>query len=309
MPALESLHAFDIESSEIAVWTFKKSQYAGVEAPVFTGHWVETSDNLKAAIRGALSIERAKITEVLEYGILTQNNEASALSIEKDETHAELILAKIGDETPAKKVKNLKEISNSAFYVVKVVAPDGSKFFAVRRTDDSWHSKKMVGIISAVFSDDSLELNEDRSFNISNHVDFFIIDDKILISKKANFESVLSYKQAHVEDFAELTQEIEFTEIFAAIAPISSYVGKNKIRLRRALAIQQKGHYKDPVFMNNLQNNYVDYGLLLQFDNNNKLVVTEDNCNHVFTALLDHRLKSPFSENVYDVQDTANVVV
>lgn len=61
--------------------------------------------------------------------------------------------------------------------------------------------------------------------------------------------------------------------------------------------------------MGHLRINYTDYGLALQFDQNLKLVVTEINCRDVFTALLDHRLKSPFSQNVYDVQDTNNVVI
>lgn len=132
---------------------------------------------------------------------------------------------------------------------------------------------------------------------------------KILISGKSNFESVLSYKQAHLEDFTELTQQVDFSHIFSNVAPVVEYVGKNKIRLRRALAIHQKGHYKDPVFMGHLRNNYANFGLVLEFDHNLKLVVTEINCPDVFTALLDHRLKSPFSQNVYDVQDTNNVII
>ncbi|KKO62442.1 hypothetical protein VM94_04516 [Janthinobacterium sp. KBS0711] len=307
--ALETLLAFDVENSEIILWTFKKTLYTGVDAPVYTGHWVEISENLKDAIRDALVYEIVRITEVLEYGILAQNNEGSALSIEADETYAGLILEKIGDEVLNKKIKNLKEINNSAFYVLKVVAPDRTKFYAARKTDDSWHSRKSNGTISALFGDDSLDINYQRNFNISNHVDFFIVEDKLIISGKANFESVLSYKQAHLEDFTALTQQVDFSNIFSNVAPVVEYVGKNKIRLRRALAIHQKGHYKDPAFMGHLRINYTDYGLALQFDQNLKLVVTEINCRDVFTALLDHRLKSPFSQNVYDVQDTNNVVI
>jgi hypothetical protein len=307
--SFETLQAFDIQNSEVKVWTFKKTQYTGVPAPTYTGHWVDTSEELDQAIRNALISERARITEVLEYGILAQNNEGSALSIQLDETHAGLILEKIGDEIDDKKVKNLKEINNSAFYVIKTVDQNGNKIFAVRKTDDSWRAKKLAGVISAIFSDDGLDLNEDRSFNISNHVDFFIVNDEVLISSKQSFESILSYKQAHIEDFKQLTAEQDFSEIFSETDTIREYVGENKIRLRRALAIKQKGHYKDAVFMGNLRNNFGDFGLVLEFDAANKLIVTVETCGDVFTALLDHRLKSPFSENVYDVQDTASVTV
>ena len=177
LTALEALHEFDIENSEVIIWTFKKTSYTGVDAPVYTGHWVQISEKLKDAIRCALVSEVVRITEVLEYGILAQNNEGSALSIEADETYAALILEKIGDEVPNKKVKNLKEINNSNFYVLKIVAPDRKKFYAVRKTDDSWFSKKCNGTISALFGDDSLDINDQRNFNISNHIDFFIIDE------------------------------------------------------------------------------------------------------------------------------------
>lgn len=310
MPSsLETLQAFDIQNSEVKVWTFKKTQYTGVPAPTFTGHWVDTSGDLDQAIRDALISERERITEVLDYSILAQNNESSALSIKLDETHAELILEKTVDEIQDKKVKNLKEINNTAFYVLKIVDTNGNKIFGVRKTDDSWRAKKLAGVISAIFSDDGLDLNEERSFNISSHVDFFIVNDEILISGKQNFESILSYKQAHLEDFKQLTVEPDFSEIFSETTTIADYVGENKIRLRRALAIKQKGHYKDPIFMGNLRNNFSDFGLILEFDVANKLVVTMETCGDVFTALLDHRLKSPFSQNIYDVQDTASVTV
>jgi len=307
--AFETLQAFNIENSEVKVWTFKKNQYTGVPAPTYTGHWVDTSDELDQAIQRALVSERARITEVLDYGILSQNNEGSALSIKLDETHGELILEKIADEIQDRKVKNLKEINNSTFYVIKTVAQNGDKIFAVRKTDDSWRTKKLVGLISAIFSDDGLDLNEERSFNISSHVDFFIVGDEILILNKQNFESILSYKQAHLEDFKQLTEEPDFSVIFSEINTITDYVSENKIRLRRALAIKEKGHYKDPVFMENLRNNFADFGLALEFDPQNKLIVTPETCGDVFTALLDHRLKSPFSQNIYDVQDTASVAV
>lgn len=250
-----------------------------------------------------------KITEVLEYGVLAQNNEGSALSIKSDETYAHLIVEKIIDETQERKIKNLKEINNSDFYVIKVVDNDGNKIYGIRKTDDSWRSRKQKGVIPALFSDESLDINKDRSFNISSYVDFFIVGEDILIDGKPNFESVLSYKIAHIENFQDLTADNEFTAIFAETQTITNYVGSHKIRLRRALAIREKGHYKNQNFMSNLKNNYTAYGLDLQFDNAGKLLVTLETCGDVFTALLDHRLTSPFSQNIYDVQDTAPIVI
>lgn len=307
--SLEILQGFDFIKANIKIWTFKKSQYPGADLPVYTGHWVDTSESLNEAIRAALNSERERISEILDYSVLAQNNEGSALSIKSDETHAHLIIAKIGDETQEKKVKDLKQINNSDFYVIKVTDEHGKKVFAVRRTDESWHARKLKGIIPALFNDDGLDLNEDRSFNISNHIDFFMVNDEILISSKQSFESVLNYKAAHIYDFQSLVAENEFIQIFAETQTITKYVGNNKIRLRRAMAIKQKGHYKNPSFMNNLRANFTSYGLNLTFDINNNLLVTIETCNDVFTALLDHRLTSPFSQNIYDVQNTEPIAI
>jgi hypothetical protein len=305
--AKETLQVFDIANAEVKIWTFKKSAHTGVTAPTYTGHWVDISAALQTALRNAVIAQRARITEVHDYGLLAQINEASALSIKLDETHAPLILEKIGDEIVTRKANDLKKINNSDFYVIKLVGADGNTIYAASRTDNSWRAKKLEGLITAIFSDQALDLNTDRAFNLSNRVDFFIVGDDILILNKPNFESILSHKQAHVADFNELKVEPEFVEIFSEMVAITEYVGENKIRLRRALAIRQKGHYKDPVFMRNLRANFATYGLTLTFDQQGKLVVTDETCADAFTALLDHRLKSPFSSKVYDVQDTASV--
>ena len=48
------------------------------------------------------------LEEVLDYGLLAQNNECSALSIEKIETHAGLILDLAAAEISTKKVTKIQ---------------------------------------------------------------------------------------------------------------------------------------------------------------------------------------------------------
>ncbi|MXO48935.1 DUF4868 domain-containing protein [Erythrobacter vulgaris] len=101
--------------------------------------------------------------------------------------------------------------------------------------------------------------------------------------------------------------ENEFIQIFANLTPLTTFVGSNKIHLRRMCSIRQKGHYKDQTFISRLRQHHAAHGLSLQFDQNGLIVCTPDNCRDVITALLDHRLASAFSENVYDVPDATKV--
>lgn len=305
--ALEALKEFDLERATVTLWTFKKS--VGKEkVPVFTGRWVDTSDALNEAVKSAVQAIRDGIGETHEYGLLAQNNEGSVLTITTLETHAGLIVAQAVDEVIAKKVNNLKELNNSSFYALKLVSGD-EVVYALRRTDDSWKAKKSLKIIAAVFSDHELGLDDKPGFNLSKYVDFFIVGRDVLVCSKPSFESILSYKQAHKEDFAALQAEPEFSEVFTDMQPLIAYVGDNKMQLRRASAIRQKGHYRNPDFMASLRAVYEQFSLDINFDDAGKIVPSPDTCKDIFQALLDHRLMSHFSHRVYDVQNTADVAV
>ncbi|MDI4657533.1 Kiwa anti-phage protein KwaB-like domain-containing protein [Xanthobacter autotrophicus] len=306
MVALDELKEFSLSEASVQLWVFKKSTRGG--QPVFTGRWVDTTDDLDAAMRQAVANERARITEVQEYGLLTQANEGSALSIGTVETHAGLVLDQANAAVDRKKVRDLKAIQNTEFYAIKLVVGDRA-LYAVRKADASWRTKRRLQSISVYFSDHTLGLVTDPGFSISRNVDFFVVGDKILISSKPNFESVLGYKAAHVEDFKLLREESEFSSVFTSLEALLQHVGENKIQLRRASAIRQKGHYKDPVFMANLRQNAALFGLSITFDEEGKIIPTMENCQDIIQALLDHRLQSGFSRNIYDVQDTSNVNV
>lgn len=300
------LSDFDIQNSALTVWLFKKSGGGADAAPTYTGRWITTEDDLNVELKASISEARSKIEEVKEYGLLTQNNEGSALQIDTAETHAGLIVAQSANPLPQKKIKSEKEVTNTDFFVVRLTVGD-SVLHAVRRTDSSWKTKQRKGIIDIGFRDNALELDSTPSFSLSKYVDFFIAGDSIIIPNKANFESVLSYRQAHADEFIELQSENEFMQIFADIAPLTAFVGTNKIHLRRICSIRQMGHYKDQAFIAKLRQHHAAYGLKLQFDANGLLICTQENCRDVMTALLDHRLSSAFSEIVYDVPDATKV--
>jgi hypothetical protein len=307
MPALDDLKEFDIENATLTLWVFKKSTPSG-EPPRFNGHWVETTDDLDAELRSAFLLERDKVEETLDYSLLAQNNEVSVLSISSVETHAGLVVDQAAAETPNKKVTKLKQLQNSAFYLIKAVSGD-SVVHAVAKAGPSWRTKKALTKLSVYFSDDQLDLETEPAFDISRYVDFFIVGDDVLVRHKAHFESILNYKETHREDFVELQADAEFVAIFDGLAPLVEHVGENKIQLRRASAIRQKGHYKNDAFMENLRNRHAEFGLTLNFDAEGRIVPTPETCRDIIIALLDHRLASAFSATIYDVPDATPIAV
>lgn len=256
MTKLTDLQNFDLAASDVSVWVFKTS--TADDRPKFSGRWVGITENLAAELREAARINLDGITETIEYDILAQNNEGSALTIMADETA-------------------------------------------------SWKTRKVTGRITMVFRDEELDVDRDPVFTIEPYFDFFVLQDRIFVRAKANFEAVLAYKAGHQDAFETLKAEAAFAAVFADLSPIAAFVGSNRIHLRRAIAIQQKGHYKDAMFMDRLRAEYKRMNLAIDFDDRGRIVPTVESARHIFLALLDHRLESRLSSNLYDVQSTEPV--
>lgn len=307
MPALDELKAFALQHAEVSLWTFRRRSASG-RPPSYTGRWVETTPELDTVLKQIVSDERERISEVLEYGLLAQNNESSALVIPAIETHAGLIVDHMAAETADLKVSQLRHIQNSDFYVIKLLVPEeNSAIYAVRKADSSWGTRRGKSVVTVFFGDQELDVDNSPRFDIAKGIDFFIVGDTVLVSHKNKFESVVSYKQAHKDDFADLQTEPTFLAAIADVQALVTHVGDNKIQLRRASAIRQKGHYKNAAFMAKLRENCTAYGLTIQFDDAGRIVPTPETCADIFIALLDHRLFSIFSESLYDVQDATPI--
>lgn len=304
MSISQFLANFNIANADVSVWLFRKSTKAG--STVFTGHWIDTDDALDTALRTAIAYARDNVLETEDYSLTATIEHGQALTIETATTVADQIVEKSSEEDPSRKATKIPHIQNTNFYVVKLT--DGDKILhAVRRTDNSWRTKLNKGIIKVIFSDDQLGINPNPDFHLSQYIDFFIADDEIVILDKGSFEKILSYKEAHLDAFKELQTDNAFANLFNDMAPLVSYIGSNKLHLRRVCAIKEKGYYSNAKFLDNLSKKYAQAGLNLIFDAGGILVVTPETCPDIIRALLNHRLYSLFTEENYDVQNSTPV--
>jgi Domain of unknown function (DUF4868) len=304
MASLEELQAYDLTGADVSVWVFKPSLREGRRE--FSGRWVSVTPGLATELRTAVRSNFERITETIEYSLLAQNNEGSVLTINSDETAVHLIVKEVANETQARKTRGVKDLENGKFCVAKFVS-SGKALLAVRKTDTTWSTRKSSSLVTMVFSDHVLDVNRNPTFTIRPDFDFYILDERIFVRSKPNFESVLAYKASHEAAFRDLQAEPEFAAIFADLDVLTSYVGSNKMHLRRAVVIQQKGHYKKVDFMNKLKAEAASMNLAIVFDENGRIVPTVETVPHIFRALLDHRLDSRLTSFMYDVQNTAKV--
>jgi hypothetical protein len=300
MTSLTDLKAFDVLDAEVTLWTFKGT------TPDINGHWIETTDDLDVELRDIFLKQLQQITESQDYTLMAQNNEGSVLSLPGDETALDSILLAISTRHRRRRTNNVTTLRNAKFYVVKL-AIDGQVVLGIRKTDTSWKTRTAVNILTVVYKDRELDVVEDEGFKIHKSFDMFYINGDLLISNKRNFESVLAYRAAHEDDFAEMQQERAFQDMVSEFDVLNEFVGSNRVHLRRMSAIREKGFYKDINFMNNLRARFHEFGLNIRFDGAGKIVPTPETCRDILTALLDHRLRSGFSGNTYDVPDATLV--
>ncbi|TCQ02113.1 uncharacterized protein DUF4868 [Rhizobium sp. PP-F2F-G36] len=300
MTSLADLKAFDIQNSEVTLWTFKGT------SPKINGHWIETTDDLDHQLKAIFSNQLGQLTEAQDYTLMAQNNEGSVLSLPADETDIEAVITAIANKHRRRRISDVKTLQNARFYVVKL-AHDGQFVLGIRKTDKSWKTRSAANILTAIYKDRELDVLEDEGFKIHKSFDMFYVNEDILICNKRNFEIVLAYRAAHENDFSEMKQESEFQGVFESFDVLGDFVSSNRVHLRRMSAIREKGFYKDLTFMDNLRAHFQEFGLNIQFDDAGKIVPTAETCRDILTALLDHRLRSGFSGNTYDVPDATQV--
>src|SRR5690554_2424590 len=115
---LQRLKSFNFQDATVHVWIFKSRPDAhDKNIPRYTGRWIESGENLDEGLKRVAHQEVNRVTEVIPYDILAQNNEGSALTIPYEETHVGLIVDACAEQTDTNKIKKIQHMENAIFYV------------------------------------------------------------------------------------------------------------------------------------------------------------------------------------------------
>lgn len=118
----------------------------------------------------------------------------------------------------------------------------------------------------------------------------------------------MACRSAYIQAFTTLQQDHSFSSLFTDLQPLVSYVGSNSIQLRRMAAVEQKSLYAQPNFLANLKQVSDHRGWGINFDPaTNRIVACELTAKAILQVLLDHRLMSEVTDNIYDVPDATPI--
>jgi hypothetical protein len=123
----------------------------------------------------------------------------------------------------------------------------------------------------------------------------------IFIADKKNFEAALNFREGMEKNRDEIVKEFKQANLFVDADEISNMVGNNIKRLRKLSQVKKAGYYKEKNFLQNLKQVNEDENWGIQYSDDGKLIVTEEDIETVLTVLNNSRLKSPINQESFDV--------
>jgi hypothetical protein len=299
--SLADCKEFDLANGVLSLWVFKKRQTGG-----YTASSIDVTEGLATELKNIIARTLNYRTEVEDYSFVAQRNEVSCLHVGTDETSFSDLKALLDEPAEEHRIKGERAFKNISGYVIRVRV--GTRIlYCVRQVTDAWKTRKARSVINVVLRANRLELVEDRSFTIAKNLDFFVLDNDILIIDKRAFEALLNYKIEYVDSFTALQADPIFLGCFTEMAPLITHVGTNVMHLRRMAVIQQKANYANPDYMNRLRVANGQEGWNINFDPAGRIVATADTMRVIMQVLLNHRLYSKLSLTTFDVPSSSAV--
>lgn len=299
----QRLKTFNFSSSTPHLWVFKDS----TSAARFRTFYVQTENELNNQLKGFVKTEVSRITEHAPYSYISQTNENSCLTIDQYTTDFDKLKVLVDRLESEHRIEDSNDLKGAKGYVVKFIS-NGTTVYAVKRSTSTWKTSYPKKYINMVFSNGELAAVEDNSFSIEKNFDFYVVNNTVFIANKRGFESSMQHREAYIEAFTQLQAAPSFNSLFSDIAPIVEYVGSNSIQLRRMGVIEEKGIYNDPNFVPNLVRVNAARCWGINFDSiSNTIVPCSNTTGTILQVLLDHRLMSEITDNIYDVPDATEV--
>jgi hypothetical protein len=170
----DDIKALDFQNATVTLWFFKQTQKGKDGRPKYTGRWLEIDNEISEKLKESASITCDNVDDVSNFSLLGSTNDGKALSIQADETNADLIQGQTAGELPGKTISKVKEVLNSKFYVAKFIVGD-SIILAFKKLDSTWSTKKSNSFISAAFNEATLTLAPENTFQLPKNFDFLIV--------------------------------------------------------------------------------------------------------------------------------------
>lgn len=266
--------------------------------------YVAIDQKLERRLKGVIinHINRSNTVEEYSYDC-PEPEEDQVQAINYEETDFYRIFEQLGKLNPEEDIINgVDELVKAKAYMIILRNNEGIQVVGFKTLPENWKMKRNRGLISLLYKEDRFEdLEEENVFSIASIVDLFYFNEILFILSKKDFERGLNFREGMIDNANEMYQEVEQLNLFINMDILTNRVGNNQRYLRKIATIRNLGHYRNPYFLQRMQQLNAIKGWNITF-NNGQIVFTDDTLDDILTILQNKRLHSELTDEDFDVE-------
>lgn len=266
--------------------------------------YVPIDERLEGRLRNIITnhINRSNCVEPYSYDC-PEPEEDQVRVINYEETDFYRIFEQLTELNPEEDViENIEELVKAKSYMIILRNEEGIQVVGFKTLPENWKMKRSRGLISLLYKDNRFEdLEEENVFSIANIVDLIYFNEILFILSKKDFERGLNFRDGMMNNANEMYQEVGQLNLFVNMEVLINKVGNNQRYLRKIAIIRNLGHYRNPNFLQRMQQLSTMKGWNIVFDNG-KIVFTDETLDDILTILQNKRLHSELTDEDFDVE-------
>lgn len=266
--------------------------------------YVPIQERLEKRLRQIVTGHINKSNTVEDYSFDCPDPETDQVrSINYEETDFFRIFEQVSQLNPEEDIiKDIDELVKAKAYLIILRNLNGIQIIGFKTLPENWKMKYQKGLIPLLYSENSFkDLEEDNVFSISSFIDFFYYNETLFILSKKEFEIGLNFREGMLNNANELYNEVNQLNIFKNLDILTARVGNNQRYLRKIATIRNLGHFRNPLFIQRLEQLSLAKGWNINFENG-QIVFTEQSLDDILTLLQNKRLHSELTDQDFDVE-------
>lgn len=298
---LRNLKNLNLRRAEVTLALVK--EYKRERVSQYTVKYVPIVPRLETRLRNIVTNKIDNSNTVEEYSFDCPEPEADLVrSIDYDQTDFYKIFEELTELNPEEDViEDVDELVRAKAYLIILRNRDGIQVVGFKTIPENWKMKRDRGLISLLYRENRFEdLEEENVFSIASTVDLFYFNETLFILSKKEFEHGLNFKEGMISRANEMYDEVRQLNLFVNMDVLTNRVGDNQRYLRKIATIRNLGHYRNPNFLQRMQQVSQVKGWNIQFQNG-QVVFTDDTLDTILSILQNKRLHSEFTDEDFDV--------
>lgn len=266
--------------------------------------YVPIQNRLETRLKGIVINHITRSNTVEDYSFdCPEPEEDQVRSIGYEETDFYRIFEQLSQLNPEEDIiQDVNELVKAKAYIIILRNIEGIQVIGFKTLPENWKMKYQRGLIPLLYSENSFkDLEGDNVFSISSYVDLFYFDETIFILSKKEFERGLNFREGMLNNANELYQEVRQLNIFGNMEILTTRVSNNQRYLRKIATIRNLGHFRNPIFLERLEQLSIEKGWNINFENG-QIVITDETLDDILILLQNKRLHSELTDEDFDVE-------